>query len=181
MPAYFLNSCGVQILARNQPHYCGGTNFTHYLPNSSGQSLLSHNMLLSLIGQRGKISPIYKLLNDISIQRTCQYYFYITRSLWDCWGALVWNCGCGGLAPAWFFQSVNNPDGQSCWGCTLPFPQGTSEFGRTLIQLPFLTWRFPIGLASPSQAFSASYLSHGTEVDQSIAFGNSPPRLKNRW
>lgn len=143
MPAYFLNLCGVQILARNQPHYCRGTNFTHYLTNSSRQSLLSHNMPLSFIGRRGKMSPIYKLINDISIQWTCQYYFTIMRSLWGrYWGALVWNCAPGGLVPAWFFQPVNNPDGQSCWGCALPFPQGTSKFGRPLIQVPFLTWRF---------------------------------------
>lgn len=99
VPAHFLNSCGVQILARNQPHYCGGTNFTHYLPNSSGQSFLSHNMLLSFIGQQGKMSPVYKLINDISIQRTCQYYFNIKRSLWDCY-ALIWSCGPGKFFPS---------------------------------------------------------------------------------
>lgn len=47
VPVYFLNSHGVQLLAGNQPHYCGGGNSNHYLHNGSGQSALSHNVLLS--------------------------------------------------------------------------------------------------------------------------------------
>lgn len=71
VPAYFPDPRGVQILAGNQPHYCGGTNFTHYVPNSSGLSFLWHNMLLSFTGR--KMSPIDKLINGISIQSTFQY------------------------------------------------------------------------------------------------------------
>lgn len=47
LPEYFLNWCGVQLLARNQPHYCHVGNSNHYLHNSSGQSFPSHNTLLS--------------------------------------------------------------------------------------------------------------------------------------
>lgn len=47
LPVYFLNWCSVQLLARNQPHYCRVGNCNSYLHNSSGQSFPFHNMLLS--------------------------------------------------------------------------------------------------------------------------------------
>lgn len=36
LPVYFLNRCGVQLLARNQPHYCHVENCNCYLHNSCG-------------------------------------------------------------------------------------------------------------------------------------------------
>ena len=42
LPVYFLNRRGIQLLARNQPHYCHMGNADNYLHNKSGHFFSFH-------------------------------------------------------------------------------------------------------------------------------------------
>lgn len=97
VPVYFLNSCGVRLLARNQPHYCSGGNCNHYLHNSSGQSFLWQNTLLYwwdrvFVEEKCPLFTSQRITFCLSFKRHNNNIIILKDLQWDCCtnGTFTW-------------------------------------------------------------------------------------------
>lgn len=66
---------GVQLLTRNQPHYCHVGNLNHYLHNKFGHSFISHNTLLTWRDRVCRLEIILLYKSSIT------FYFSSIRSI----------------------------------------------------------------------------------------------------